>query len=177
MYLQTAQHGLTGVVPLGLVVRSTRRTYTLQVPFPLVQPLPLIINHHLNLVHVSTMFQQHGASSWPIPQVSTITTILCVLSIVIDKALQFLSVIAMEWFHGMYMCTHVFTSHSLCVLNQGFIQWGRWGEASPSKHPASPPKRKREREGEVHGGGRGACTFLRRIASDQYSLLLHDSII
>ena len=50
------------------------------------------------------------------------------------------------------------------------------------------PKRKRERrkeekererkkEREVHGVGRGACTFLRRIASDQYSLLLHDSII
>ena len=74
MYLQTAQHGLTGVVPLGLVVRSTRRTYTLQVLFPLAQPLPLIINHHLNLVHVSTMFQQHNASSWPIPQVSTIIT-------------------------------------------------------------------------------------------------------
>ena len=64
------------------------------------------------------------------------------------------------------------------------------GEASPSKHPASPPKRKRERrkeekerererkkEREVHGMGRGACIFLRRIASDQYSLLLHDSII
>ena len=47
---------------------------------------------------------------------------------------------------------------------------GRWGEASPSKHPASPhpPKRKKElrkeekerervREREVHGGGRGVC--------------------
>ena len=48
--------------------------------------------------------------------------------------------------------------------------------------PPPPPKRKRERrkeekEREVHGGGRGACIFLRRIASDQYSLLLHDSII
>ena len=60
------------------------------------------------------------------------------------------------------------------------------GEASPSKHPASKKKREkgererereRKKEREVHGGGRGACIFLHRIASDQYSLLLHDSIM
>ena len=56
---------------------------------------------------------------------------------------------------------------------------GGGGEAFSPKHPASPPKRKRERrkeekererkkEREVHGVGRGARTFLRRIASDQY---------
>ena len=38
-------------------------------------------------------------------------------------------------------------------------------------------ERERKKEREVHGGGRGACIFLCRIASDQYSLLLHDSII
>ena len=38
-------------------------------------------------------------------------------------------------------------------------------------------ERERKKEREVHGVGRGACIFLRRIASDQYSLLLRDSII
>ena len=37
-------------------------------------------------------------------------------------------------------------------------------------------EREKEKEREVHGGGRGACIFLRRIASDQYSLLLHDLV-
>ena len=55
---------------------------------------------------------------------------------------------------------------------------GGGGEASPQKEREKEEKRKkRERKREVHGVGRGACTFLRRIASDQYSLLLHDSII
>ena len=51
----------------------------------------------------------------------------------------------------------------------------------PQKEREKEEKRERERERkkerEVHGGGRGTCIFLRRIASDQYSLLLHDSII
>ena len=74
------------------------------------------------------------------------------------------------------------------VSSSGEGGWG--GEASPSKYPALPPKRekkeKRERrerekerkkEREIGGGGRGACIFLHRSVSDQYSPLLHDSII
>ena len=58
---------------------------------------------------------------------------------------------------------------------------GGWGEASPPKRKRERKRREKERERkkerEVHGVGRGVCTFLRRIASDQYGLLLHDSII
>ena len=54
---------------------------------------------------------------------------------------------------------------------------GGGGGSSPLKTPNFPPKKKerkkkrgkgereRERERVVHGGGRGACKFLRRIAS------------
>ena len=61
---------------------------------------------------------------------------------------------------------------------------GEVGGKLPPQNTQLPPQKEREkeekrkrREKEVHGGGRGACIFLRRIASDQYSLLLHDSII
>ena len=71
----------------------------------------------------------------------------------------------------------------------GFHPVGGWGGSFPPKTPSFPPKKKerkkkrgkgereRERKREVHGEGRGAYIFLRRIASDQYSLLLHDSIM
>ena len=83
---------------------------------------------------------------------------------------------------------------SLKVSRQGFIQWGGGGGGGGGKLPLQnsqlPPQKEREKEEKrkrrerekerercMHGGGRGACIFLRRIASDQYSLLLHDSII
>ena len=68
------------------------------------------------------------------------------------------------------------------TLGQGFIQWG--GELPPPKKEREKKKRERrerererERKRERGGGGRGACIFLRRSASDQYSPLLHDSIL
>ena len=73
------------------------------------------------------------------------------------------------------------------IQSAGFHPVGGGGEASPPKRKRERRKeekeRKRERETEkerereVHGVGRGVCTFLRCIASDQYSLLLHASII
>ena len=63
---------------------------------------------------------------------------------------------------------------------------GEVGGKLPPQNTQLPPQKEREKkrgkgerekEREVHGGGRGACIFLSCIASDQYSLLLHDSII
>ena len=74
------------------------------------------------------------------------------------------------------------------MVNRVSSSEGGGGEVSPSKHPASPPKGKREKEKrgkgerekerkrERGGGGRGACIF-RHGTSDQYSSLLHDLII
>ena len=71
-------------------------------------------------------------------------------------------------------------------LASGFHPVGEVGGKLPPQNTQLPPQKEREKEGkrkrrerEVHGGGRGVCIilFLRRIASDQYSLLLHDSII
>ena len=77
----------------------------------------------------------------------------------------------------------------LIIDLSGFHPVGEVGGKLPPP-PPHPKKRKRERrkeekererereeEREVHGGGRGACIFLNRIVSDQYSPLLHDSII
>ena len=55
---------------------------------------------------------------------------------------------------------------------QDFIQWGVGG-SFPFKTPSFPPKKRekrrgkgeRERKKKVHGGGRGACIFLRRIVN------------
>ena len=62
--------------------------------------------------------------------------------------------------------------------SQDFI----WGGGKLPPPPPPPPKKKKERKKKNGKGERekcmvGACIFLRRIASDQYSLRLHDSII
>ena len=95
-----------------------------------------------------------------------------------------------EEFVGLHVIDTVASDRITTVLkDQGFIQWGVGGSFplktlsfSPKKKERKKRKRRerereRERKREVHGVGRGVCIFLRRIASDQYSLLLHDSII
>ena len=89
---------------------------------------------------------------------------------------------------SIYMC-----SDDLYKCQSGFHPVGEVGGKLPPQNTQLPPQKEREKkkrgegerkrererkkEREVHGGGRGACIFLCRIASDQYSLLLHDSII
>ena len=83
--------------------------------------------------------------------------------------------------YSIIVCMHMFTYTRVSSSGGG-------GGKLPPQNTSFPPKKKerkkkregereREKEREVHGGGRGACIFLCRIASDQYSVLLHDSII
>ena len=85
----------------------------------------------------------------------------------------------------LFICTQQTPSESVGSgsIHRVLARVSSSGGKLPPQNTQLPPQKEREkeekREGERERGGegRGACIFLRCSASDQYSPLLHDSII